>query len=202
LLNPFKLNDLVWWKINSKTPEERENRKLIAKFKGPYKITEVIKPDGHGLNVEITHLNNIEEKHIVSIRQLKKAKLRPEQIGDLPIELENKKDIKKETPIQNDLKVKQTLEEKPKEIQNLKGRNIYTQARRAGKAKKIKDTRDEWEVESITGERKNPSTGIKEYKVKWVGYKNCTWQSEQDLENASEILQEWNSKKKRELKKD
>ena len=80
--NPFKVGDIVWWKANAKTP--KENRKLKAKYNGPYKITEMIKPEGHGLNVEITHLNNVNDKHIVSVRQLKMAKLRPEQIGDLP----------------------------------------------------------------------------------------------------------------------
>ena len=52
--SPYQLNDIVWWKANAKTKEE--NRKLMAKYRGPYKITEVIKPEGHGLNVEITHI--------------------------------------------------------------------------------------------------------------------------------------------------
>ena len=54
-------------------------------------------------------------------------------------------------------------------------------------------------MEGIVGERENPKTGAKEYKVKWVGWKNCTWQKEGDLENAPEILKEWNKKKKLQL---
>ena len=48
------------------------------------------------------------------------------------------------------------MEEKqnPKEVHNPRGRNIYTQARRAGKNKEI-DVRDEWEVERIIKEREN-----------------------------------------------
>ena len=62
--------------------------------------------------------------------------------------------------------------------------------------KKVVEKRDEWEVQGIEGERTNPKTGQKEYKVKWVGWKNCTWQPEDDLENAPEILKEWNHRKK------
>jgi len=57
-----------------------------------------------------------------------------------------------------------------KEIKNLKGRNVYTQALRLGKGKKIEDTRQEGEVEGILDERTNKKTNNKEYKVKWVGY--------------------------------
>ena len=49
------------------------------------------------MNVEITHTNNVNDKHIVSVRQLKMAKLRPEQIGDLPImKMEEKEEIMKQ----------------------------------------------------------------------------------------------------------
>jgi len=44
---------------------------------GPYKITQVINQKGHYLNVEITYLNNLNNKHVVSVRKLKIAKLRP-----------------------------------------------------------------------------------------------------------------------------
>ena len=154
--NPFKINDIVWWKANAKTKEE--NRKLKPKYRGPYKITEVIKPEGHGLNVEITHMNNVEDKHIVSVRQLKIAKLRPEQIGDIISNKEMKMEIKME---------KNKDEVNQHEIHNLKRRNIYTQARRAGKTKKVKETREEWEVQDIVNERKNKKTGFMEYEIKW-----------------------------------
>ena len=41
------------------------------------------------MNVEITNINNIQDKHVVSVRKLKIARLRPDQIGELPMELEN-----------------------------------------------------------------------------------------------------------------
>ena len=49
----------------------------------------MIKQNGYDLNVEITHLNNTLDKHLVSIRKLKMAKLRPSQIGELPVNLQD-----------------------------------------------------------------------------------------------------------------
>ena len=54
-------------------------------------------------------------------------------------------------------------------------------------------------MEGIVEERENLKTGTKEYKVKWIGWKNCTWQQERDLDNAPEIIKEWNKKKKLQL---
>ncbi len=179
--NPFKVNDLVWWKEDKKTPDE--NRKLKAKYRGPYKITQVISKGEHNLNVEITHLNNVEDKNIVSIRKLKLAKLRPSQIGDLPIELTKEKEPEEVKPIQ-----------KPIEIENPKGRTFYTQQRRKNKSAKKKDIRDEWEVEGITKEREKD--GVKEYQVKWVGYKRPTWEPASNMENAKDIIEKWNLKRK------
>ena len=41
-------------------------------------------------------------------------------------------------------------------------------------------------------------TGEKIYFVKWKGYseKDCTWESESDLEHAPKLLQAWQNKKK------
>jgi len=152
----------------------------------------VIKPEGHGLNVEITHINNVEDKHIVSVRQLKIAKLKPEQIGDIISNKEMKMEIKME---------KNKDEVNQHEIHNLKRRNIYTQARRAGKTKKVKETREEWEVQDIVNERKNKKTGLMEYEIKWVGWPKTTWQTEEDLTNALEILEKWKAKRKMRQKK-
>ena len=57
----------------------------------------------------------------------------------------------------------------------------------------------EWEVEKIlkdrTKRRKNKSTGkmepIKEYLIKWVGFKTPTWEPEENLENSQEILKDF-----------
>ena len=144
------------------------------------------------------------------------AKLRLEQIGDLPImKMEEKEEIMKQE-LEEDIKpciinekkdktpklgpkklgkITRTKEfpkkRKLKKVHNPKGKTIYTQARRAGKMKKVVDERDEWEVQGIEDERTNPKTG-----QKWVGWKNCTWQPEINLENALEILKEWNQRRK------
>ena len=194
--NPFKVNDLVWWKVDSKTVEE--NRKLKAKFTGPYKVTQIIKQDGHDLNVEITNLNNLNDKHVVSIRKLKSAKLRPEMIGDLPLEIQEVIPLEKpkiEASNSRNLELEPPIE-KSKEVKNPKGRNVYTQAQRAGKTKKKVDTRDEYEVEGIMDERINPNTKELEYKIKWVGYRRATWEPLSNLENAQEFVNEWKMKKK------
>lgn len=57
----------------------------------------------------------------------------------------------------------------------------------------------EWEVEKIlkdrTKRRKNKTTGkmepIKEYLIKWVGYKTPTWEPEENLENSQELLKDF-----------
>ena len=57
----------------------------------------------------------------------------------------------------------------------------------------------EWEVEKILKEkikpRKNPKTGkmeyIKEYLVKWIGYKDASWEPESNLDNCKELLSEF-----------
>lgn len=57
----------------------------------------------------------------------------------------------------------------------------------------------EWEVEKIlkdrTKRRKNKTTGkmepIKEYLIKWVGFKTPTWEPEENLENSQELLKDF-----------
>lgn len=57
----------------------------------------------------------------------------------------------------------------------------------------------EWEVEKIlkdrTKRRKNKETGkmepIKEYLIKWVGFKTPTWEPEENLENSQELLKDF-----------
>ena len=40
-----------------------------------------------------------------------------------------------------------------------------------------------------------------EYEIKWVGWLKTTWQTEEDLTNASEILKKWKAKSKMRQKK-
>lgn len=62
-----------------------------------------------------------------------------------------------------------------------------------------KNSEKEWEVEKILKERprrrKNPKTGkmefIKEYLVKWAGYKNPSWEPEENLEHSKELLKDF-----------
>ena len=61
------------------------------------------------------------------------------------------------------------------------------------------NTNQEWEVEKIlkdrTKRRKNKETGkiepIKEYLIKWVGFKTPTWEPEENLENSQELLKDF-----------
>ena len=58
---------------------------------------------------------------------------------------------------------------------------------------------EEWEVESILKERtkktKDKKTGrikpVKEHLVKWLGYKDPTWEPEENLENCQELLKDF-----------
>lgn len=58
------------------------------------------------------------------------------------------------------------------------------------------DSEKEWEVEKILDERikrqkksrKGKVENVREYLVKWVGYKRPTWEPEENLENSKEIL--------------
>ena len=185
--NPFKLNDLVWYKIGQKTKDE--NRKLSAKYEGPYKIFNIPKGE-HQLNVDIMHLNNPENKHRVSVRQLKIAKLKPNQVGEnttAPVPEITTPIEEVEAP---------NIEEKP--IANPKGRNIFTQAKRKGVAKKAVDNREKYEVEDILEQGTNRKTGKPCYLVKWKGYtaRHNWWVEEEDMQGSSEILNEWHRKQK------
>jgi hypothetical protein len=54
----------------------------------------------------------------------------------------------------------------------------------------------EYVIERIVKDRVN--RGVRQYFVKWEGYpmSENTWQSEEDLGNASELIREYNEKKK------
>ena len=75
--SPFRINDVVWYKIEKQ--KKGENRKLAPKYTGPYKITNIVDSE-HRLVVDITYLNNLNDQHRVSVRQLKKVFLKPEQL--------------------------------------------------------------------------------------------------------------------------
>ena len=194
--SPYKVNDIVWLKIGQKTKDE--NRKLTAKYAWPYKIFNMVEGT-HNLNVDIVHMNNTADKRRVSVQQLKMAKLKPEQMGEVTQHVAQQSDkeinlIKKnnnehkETPATGDSRV----------VKNPKGRKYIPQARRANKAKIEKDIRDEYEVEDIIKQGKDRKTGETMYLVKWKGYttRYNTWEPAKNLTNASRILNEWNRKQK------
>ena len=64
----------------------------------------------------------------------------------------------------------------------------------------------EWEVESIIGERKikkekNKSLKKTEYLIKWVGYDQPTWEPIENLDNCKKLLNEYLKKQKTKTKK-
>ena len=109
---------------------------------------------------------NLNDKHMVSVRKLKITRLKPEQIGDLLLKIQDIKIKTKENNVKQELTEELLTQTTLKEIKNRKSRNVYTQALRSGKGKKIEDTRQEGEVEGILDERTNKKTNNKEYKVK------------------------------------
>ncbi|KAJ3043846.1 hypothetical protein HK097_001644 [Rhizophlyctis rosea] len=58
------------------------------------------------------------------------------------------------------------------------------------------DKEDEWEVETILGRKEIRGTRNRPahtmYKVKYVGWGNASWQPEENLENARDLIDEYN----------
>ncbi len=185
----FKEGEVVWFEME-KVPNDL-NRKLVAKYNGPYTITRLLEGT-HDLNVEITHTNNANDIRNVNIRKLKRAILRPEHVDLVPKEAEapllNKGDKKN--------KNNKDTQEKGANKLNPKGRTVRTQNIRAGKTKRVVEDRDEYEVEDIIDETSNTKTGETMYLVKWKGYstKQSTWEPLSNLTNAKDIVNEWNRK--------
>jgi len=75
--NPFKEGDTVWHKLERTKPTE--NQKLSSKFDEPWKITKLVEST-HNFNVNLVHVNNSNATRRTSIRKLKRAFLRPEQL--------------------------------------------------------------------------------------------------------------------------
>ena len=95
---------------------------------------------------------NLNDKHMVSVRKLKITRLKPEQIGDLLLKIQDIKIKTKENNVKQELTEELLTQTTLKEIKNRKSRNVYTQALRSGKGKKIEDTKQEWEVKGILNE--------------------------------------------------
>ena len=51
-------------------------------------------------------------------------------------------------------------------------------------------------MQDIINERENKKTGLQEYEIKWVGWPKSTWQTEEDLANAPEVIKRWKTKTK------
>ena len=168
---------MVWHKLEKAKPTE--NRKLAPKFDGPWKITNMVKGI-HDLNVDLEHVNNPNLIKRTSIRKLKRAFLRPE---NLPYE---KEEVEKDTAqLENDASTADTPKIRPQPeisgpVENKKGSTFHNQQIKAGKILKKKDDREEFEVETILKERYNKENGRKEYWVKWLGYSTRynTWEPE------------------------
>jgi len=64
------------------------------------------------------------------------------------------------------------------------------QEKKEGKPIKIEGVK-EWEVEIILNKRK--VRGVEKYLVRWKGFtaENDTWEKEEDLENAKELVDEF-----------
>ncbi len=199
--NPFKENDVVWLNVPKKTVGE--SWKLRAKWAGPYKVMQVVQKE-HDLNVDIIHMNNPKDMQRVSVRRLKRAKLRPDTLTTDKV-----KDETKETTIPDTKEIQKhkITEMKPlinqkKRVANPKGRNIFSQAAKAGNLNKVEiEPNQEWEVEDIIGEKTNRKTNTKTYLVKWKGWTNRynTWEPADNLKNARNILNDWNRKQKARL---
>lgn len=69
----FKFGDIVWLDVPKMKPTE--NRKLSPKWKGPYRIFQVVSKDN--MIVDIQHLENHSDVQRVNANRLKKAIMRP-----------------------------------------------------------------------------------------------------------------------------
>ena len=184
----FKVGEIVWFE-QEKVPGD-QNRKLAAKYIGPYKITKV-ENKSHDLNVQITHTNNPNDVRYPNIRKLKRAILRPEDVELIPKEAENM--------IAQESKAKATKRASNTNKLNPRGRTTRTQAIRAGYTRRVvHEDGKEYEVEGIIGEHRDEETGETHYLVKWKGYTTgqSTWQPVKDFKNAPDVLREWNTKQK------
>ena len=67
---------------------------------------------------------------------------------------------------------------------------VERQKRKEGKPIEIEEVK-EWEVERILNKRK--VRGVEKYLVQWKGFtaENDTWKKEEDLENAKELVDEF-----------
>lgn len=50
-------------------------------------------------------------------------------------------------------------------------------------------------MEGITSEKKDPKGKVL-FQVKWVGFKKPTWEPEENLTNAQDIIKKWRQKRK------
>ena len=214
-LSAFKINDVVWLKISKM--KKGEARKLKPKWKGPYRIINCV-DDTNNMVVDIQHTGNPKDLQRINVNRLKLAFVREgERIADAeppPGEADIKegdvtpgvvKDALVETEVITDKTPVTQIIEVEKKIENPKGRSIWTRkdnrARdnivQTGKSYVPKETQqEEYEVESIIGERKGTNGGT-EYKIKWVGYepRYSTWEKESNL-NCDELLAKWRASKR------
>ena len=162
----------------------------------------------HNLIIEVRNIHNSEDIKNVSVRKVKRAFLKPKQVGLVPLEVqtnkeaiinENKNDSKLiEQPKGKSATLTKPLVVKPRIVENPKSRTAQSQKKRAGKDTPIINNIEEWEVEEFLKEGIDKKTSEKIYFVKWKGYseKDCTWEGESDLEHAPKLLQAWQNKKK------
>jgi hypothetical protein len=191
--NPFKVDDIVWHKLERAKPTE--NRKLTPKFDGPWKVTSLVE-DEHGLNLDLVHTNNPNVTKRASIRKLKKAFLRPVII---PYQEDMEELIKVNPQTEGENAQKESnipVQKRVGPVINRKGTTIRTQKKRARQIIDVKDDRDEFEVDHIIKERVDPKSKETEYLIKWVGYRQTTWEPLSNMINSDQALEEWNRNKK------
>jgi hypothetical protein len=165
-LNPFKEGDLVWYF----TPQTKKGltAKLLHPWQGSFRIKAVRGP----LNVEIQSVKNlsrpVEVVHITKLKPYREPFDLENKVGPSGIIKATKVKWGTEgTKVEDDNGTTLDLEEFEQEMDL------------------DEDGQQEFEVEDILQQRRRK--GQNQYLVKWVGYKDPTWESEDKLEHLDAL---------------
>ena len=144
----------------------------MAKYTGPY-IVVSLPPSSHNLTIEVRNVHNPLNVKNISVKKVKRAFLKPNQVGLIPLEVQTNK----ETVIDN--KENKSIENptttvpyvvKERVVENPQGRTTQSQKKRAKKDKPVTDNREEWEIEEILKEGVDRKTGELTYFIKLKSY--------------------------------
>ena len=112
----------------------------MAKYTGPYIVVSILL-SSHNLIIKVRNIHNPEDITNVSVRKVKRAFLKPKQIGQVPLEVQTNKEVivkenKNDSKLIEQLKGKpatttKPLVVKPRIVENPKDRTAQSQKKRS-----------------------------------------------------------------------